>query len=77
MILLYVARFLLFSIKFAEKKQKKKNAGQQKDESVVNSSNNPPVDDSQKALTGDVLFLRVCYILQKKLLASNFALLFV
>ena len=50
------ARFSFYFRKnFAEKKQKKKNAGQQNDESVVNSSNNAPVDDSQKALTGDVL----------------------
>merc|ERR1719412_1561754 len=37
-----------------EKKQKKKNGGQPNEESIVNSSVIAPVDDSQKALTGDV-----------------------
>ena len=48
-------------IKLAEKKQKKKNAGHQNDETVVHSSNNAPVDDSQKALTGDVFGVFVAY----------------
>ena len=46
--------YFIILLKLAEKKQKKKNAGHQNDESVVNSSNNAPVDDSQKALTGEV-----------------------
>ena len=50
------ARFFKFFEKLTEKKQKKKNGGQQNDESVVNASVIAPVDDSQKALTGDVFF---------------------
>jgi hypothetical protein len=50
------ARFFQILEKFTEKKQKKKNGGQQNEESVVNSSVIPPVDDSQRALTGDMFF---------------------
>ena len=59
-------------IKLAEKKQKKKNAGHQNDETVVHSSNNAPVDDSQKALTGDVFLAKIVQHAQTTLFVKSF-----